>query len=223
MTMNKFSARIFGIFFILSFLSYAVGTGLMDIVQTGDALPADIIAQKNRIGAGAILVFVFHTLFNIGLLAAMFRVVKPVNGFFSYSYLSAGLFGTFTLALGAVFMALTVPFSEQFAGLDNDNHLLFETVITLASKSNFYLYQAGMAVWGVGGLCLCYLLHQSGLVPPIFPIWGYAGYFIFVSGTFLELFGYPAGVLLSMPGGLFEIAMSVWLIVKGFKCVGSSA
>jgi hypothetical protein len=31
------------------------------------------------------------------------------------------------------------------------------------------------------------------------------------------LFGYTVGVLFSIPGGLFEVALSLWLIVKGFN------
>ena len=48
-------------------------------------------------------------------------------------------------------------------------------------------------------------------------VWGFTGYVIFISGTILELFGYNVGVILSIPGGLFEISLSIWLIVKGFS------
>jgi hypothetical protein len=36
-------------------------------------------------------------------------------------------------------------------------------------------------------------------------------------GTLSELFGSNLGVLLAMPGGLFEISLSLWLIFKGFN------
>ena len=48
-------------------------------------------------------------------------------------------------------------------------------------------------------------------------LWGMIGYIIFISGTILELFGFPVGVLLALPGGLFELSLSVWLIAKGFN------
>ncbi|HCL04473.1 MAG TPA: hypothetical protein DHW64_00135 [Chitinophagaceae bacterium] len=75
----------------------------------------------------------------------------------------------------------------------------------------------GMFTWGIAGLVLCYLLHKSGLVPFVFAVWGCIGYLIFITGTVLELFGLPVGMLFSIPGGLFEITLSVWLIRYGFK------
>ena len=74
-----------------------------------------------------------------------------------------------------------------------------------------------MAIWGFGGLLLCYVLYISKLVPRLFSIWGFAGYIVFILGTILELFGYEVGVLLSIPGGLFEISISIWLIINGLK------
>ena len=61
------------------------------------------------------------------------------------------------------------------------------------------------------------VLYKSKLVPRLLSVWGIIGYIIFVSSTIFELFGVPIGVLLSIPGGLFEISLSVWLIVKGFS------
>jgi hypothetical protein len=74
-----------------------------------------------------------------------------------------------------------------------------------------------MAIWGVGGLMLCAILHPSGLVPRLLSVWAVAGYLVFVAAKVLEILGYSAGVLLSAPSGLFEIALSLWLIVKGFR------
>ena len=37
----------------------------------------------------------------------------------------------------------------------------------------------------------------------------------FISGTVAELFGLNIGVQLAIPGGLFEITLSIWLIIKG--------
>jgi hypothetical protein len=85
------------------------------------------------------------------------------------------------------------------------------------SKGNYYAYQIGMVIWGIGGLMFDYLLYQSKLVPRPLAVWGVIGYIVFISGITLELFGYGVGVLLSIPGGLFEVSLSVWLIVRGFS------
>ena len=38
-------------------------------------------------------------------------------------------------------------------------------------------------------------------------------------GSVLQLSGYPVGLLLSAPGGLFEVAAGTYLPVKGFRQV----
>jgi hypothetical protein len=74
-----------------------------------------------------------------------------------------------------------------------------------------------MAIWGLGGLALCWVLLQSKLVPRIFSIWGLIRYTVFVVGTILELYGLPYGLYLSIPGMLFEVPVSLWLIARGFN------
>jgi hypothetical protein len=74
-----------------------------------------------------------------------------------------------------------------------------------------------MILWGFGGLIFCNLLYKSKLVPILFPVYGYVGYLIFIVGCGLELFGQPYGVQLSVPGGLFEFGLSIWLIARGFN------
>ena len=212
-----YSARLFGIFSILSFIAYAIGIGLMDIIQNPIAKPSDIIESKSTIVIGAILIAIVHTLLNLGLLIIMFNVLKFNSKRLSILYLALGSIATLMLALGSVFLLLPIPIGEAYSQTNHFDASFFSTILQLATSGNFYLYQFGMAIWGCGGLTLCYLLHKSKLVPALFPILGSMGYAIFIVGCFLELFGIPYGVALSISGGLFEIALSVWLIVKGFN------
>src|SRR5690554_407053 len=88
---------------------------------------------------------------------------------------------------------------------------------SLSLSCYFYSFSICFILWGIGGLFFCILLYHSKYVPVMFPIWGSFGYLIFIAGCGLELFGVPYGVQFSAPGGLFEIGLSVWLIVKGFN------
>lgn len=217
--MNKTSARLFGIFFLFSFLSYALGTGLMATVQDPASLPDDIVRNKGQIVFGGILIVLFHTLFNLSLLVIMFNAVKYVNYTLSALYMAFGAFGTLLLASGAVFLLLPVSVSENTGQSERADPLYFQTILSVCSNGNFYAYQLGMTAWGIAGILLCGVLYRSKLVPVFFPVWGLTGYLIFITGTLLEVFGYPYGMLLSVPGGLFEIALSVRLIFRGFSPV----
>jgi Domain of unknown function (DUF4386) len=216
-TPHRTAARVFGIFFLLSFVSYAVGNGLIESLLTVPESLASISAHKVQMISGAVLIVLFHTLFNTGLAVAMHSVLQPQSKPLANAYLSAALVSTILLAFGAVFLLLLLPLSEEFVKAGAPSGSYFQALSLLCQKGNFFAYQIGMAIWGMGGLVLCFLLYQSLIVPRFLSIWGFLGYMIFIAGTLAELFGNAVGVMLSIPGGLFEIALSVWLIVKGFK------
>lgn len=210
-TPSRAAARTYGIFFLLAFLSYGVGSGI--VANYADNLPA-IAAGEATFTIGIILMAVVHTFVNIGLVTVMLPILKPHNTTVAYGYFGGAVSATVVAVVGAMFMLLLVPLSEvAAAGADT------ETLSHVLKKGGFYGYQLSMTLWGLAGLLFCYLLYISNLVPRLFPIWGAIGYLIFITGTLAEMFGYGIGVLLSAPGGLFEVSLSLWLIVKGFNTV----
>ena len=74
---------------------------------------------------------------------------------------------------------------------------------------------------GIGGLIFSYLLYQSKLVPRLISVLGLIGYALLLTGTLLDMLGHVdldgAGMIVLLPGGLFEIILPIWLIVKGFN------
>lgn len=216
MISNKLSARLFGIFFLLAFISYGIGGVLVRSGHQNSNNFAELLNNKAQFLSGGILMAVFHTFFNIGLALIMFSVVKKVRRLPAYGYLSAALVSTLMLMTGAVLLLAVVPVA-QLAAQGKSVELSFDAMILFGNKSNFLFYQLGMTVWGIGGILLSYLLYHSRIVPVFFAFWGYAGYSVFIAGTILEIFGYEAGLYFSVPGGLFEIVMSIWLIIKGFN------
>ena len=217
MKSQKTIARTFGVFFLVAFLSYGLGTGLTSsVTNTADAL-GSIPANQTLLVVGVILMALVHTFVNTGLPVLMVPILKPYSKVLSYGYLSAGITATIVLIVGAIFLLLFVPLGSMYQQAEPGDIHYYETVAALLTKGNFYAYQIGMAIWGFGGLMFCYLLYISRLVPKGFAIWGFLGYLVFIAGTVLELFGYPIGVQLAIPGGLFEISLSLYMIIKGFK------
>jgi len=213
---HTIKARLIGLFFILSFVSYGLGSGLIESLTSERDMLANISNNPDQLIIGVILMAILHTVFNIGLSVTMFAVLKSDNSILSYVYLCGAMIATTILVIGSLFLLLLLPLSDSYLEADPVLKASLDTVAMLLHQVGDYAYQVGMALWGLGGLALCYILYQSLLVPRFIAAWGFVGYTFLILGTILELFGYQVGVLLSLPGGLFELFLSVWLMVKGF-------
>ncbi|MFC1669190.1 hypothetical protein ACFL20_02280 [Spirochaetota bacterium] len=79
MNSNKIAARIFGIFFILTFLSYGIGSGLIEsIIKTSDFL-SNVNTNQAQVVVGVILMALVHTFLNIGMPVIALPILKPYN------------------------------------------------------------------------------------------------------------------------------------------------
>jgi len=217
MITHRNTARIFGIFFIIAFLSYGIGSGMIDSLTSTSDFLSNVNANQTTLIVGVILMAVIHTFVNIGLPVVMLPVLKPFNKTFTFGYLSLGIAATVIAVVGALFLLLLIPLSDEYvkAGAAATDH--FETMGSLLKMGGFYAYQISMTIWGLGGLLFTAVLYKSKIVSRAFSVWGFIGYLIFMTGTISELFASGLGVYFSIPGGLFEIALSILLIVKGFN------
>jgi hypothetical protein len=84
-------------------------------------------------------------------------------------------------------------------------------------QASQYAYAIGMSALGMSGLMLCYVLYKAKLVPRFFAVWGLVGYAVIFVGMVSDILGSGLGLASSLPGGLWEVFMGGWLIVKGFN------
>lgn len=216
MNSNKIAARTFGIAFLIGYISYGLGFGLLNsVINSPDGLALIFNCKNQVIFEAAIMMAVFAPV-NIVLGVIMAPIFKRYNQPLAYAYLSAAIASTVLLIVGAIFLLLSIPLSEEFVKVGSDDIRNLELLFTLIKKANFFSYQIAMVIWGFGGLIFSYLLYVSKIVPRWLSIWGIIGYLIFISGAFFALFGVSIDVILDIPGGLFEIFLSFWFIVKGF-------
>jgi hypothetical protein len=82
---------------------------------------------------------------------------------------------------------------------------------------NLYAYHIAMFTLGIAGLLLCYTFYRAKLVPRLVAVWGLVGYAIILCGSLLEVLGFNLLTIHAIPGGLWELFIGVWLIVKGFN------
>jgi hypothetical protein len=83
-------------------------------------------------------------------------------------------------------------------------------------EGNDVTYQIAMFSLGIGSLPFCRALLRDQLVPGWLAVWGFLGYIALAAGALLELIGRQVGLVLAIPGGLFEVALGLILMARGF-------
>ena len=217
MNTHKTAARIFGVLFLISFLAYGTGDALIKSIVSAPDILSNVYASTTLIAVAAILMGVIHTVTNIGLPVVLRPVLKPRNETLYFGYLSAAIVATVSLLVGVIFLLLLLPLSDAFMRSGSVATGQAETMAILLREANYYSYQIGMAIWSLGGLILCSILYQYKLIPRLMSVWGVVGYTVFLSGCILAIFGLDFGLIHTAPGALFEVFLSLWLIVKGFN------
>ncbi|MFI0793868.1 DUF4386 domain-containing protein [Micromonospora rubida] len=79
-----------------------------------------------------------------------------------------------------------------------------------------FAYQAAMLSLGLGSLPFCLALNRQRWLPRWLAIWGFTGYALLATGAAAELMGAGIGLVLAVPGGLFEIVFGLLLLARGF-------
>jgi hypothetical protein len=79
-------------------------------------------------------------------------------------------------------------------------------------------------LFAVGGIIFYYMLYKTRLIPRFLSGWGFLAEILLLVGTILIIFEMFSGVSLVMLEAIFalpiaiqEMAMAVWMILKGFN------
>lgn len=213
---HRTTARAVGALIVLGYLAYGPATAVIEsMLEAPDSL-ITIAASTTQLGIGAILMLINSAaVVAIGVL--MYRVAKPHGEGIALGYLGTRIFESIVMAVGIVFVLLQIPLAREAAEAGAAGASSLRILSTVAAEANHFAYQIAMIGLGVGSVPFWYLIYRSRLVPRPLAALGIVGYAVFASGAALEILGFEVGLILSIPGGLFEVAVAIWLIARGFS------
>ena len=160
MTLDQKRARVFGVLFLITFITSIPALLLFQPVLDD---PVGYIAgggQNNRIFFGAFLELLL-IIANIGTAVVIFPIVKRQSEELALGYVTARLFECTFILVGIVAVLGIVTLQQEVAGAAEGS-----VAYTLAAIKDWtFLLGPGWVVgWG-NGLILGYLMYRSGLVP----------------------------------------------------------
>ena len=213
---NKVSARVIGALFIAGFVFYGVGFGLVSSVIDAPDFLSTIAAHQNILVLGAFMMLL-NTVVDIGKGVLFFPILEKHGKRTALAYLSAVTVQVVLLDIGVLFLLMIVPLGHYAVDVAGASAPWATALGSLLTEANTMAYHIGQATLSGGGIFLCALLYRAGLLPRFLSAWGVIGYAIHLAGSVAEIFGIPISLVLLIPGGLFEVALGFWLIIKGFQ------
>jgi len=211
------TARAVGVVFLAGMAVYIFGNAVLvePILGAPDHLAA-VAANSLPLAIGAMLMLmaaVGDTLHGI----LMLPVLKRHNERVAFGYFGARLIDAVFLAAGIVFLLLQIPLGRAYLAAEAPGASSLQALSTLSIEAHLYSYEIGMIAVGFAGLMLCYLFYAARLVPRLLAVWGLIGYAVLLTGSVLTVLGFHPGLIHTIPGGLWELFIGVWLIAKGFN------
>jgi len=216
-TLDQKRARIFGVLFLITFVTSIPALALYQPVLDD---PVGYIAgagQNNQIVFGALLELLL-IIANVGTAVVIFPIVRRQSEELALGYVTARLFECAFILVGVIAVLAVVTLQKEAAGANEGT-----VAYTLAAIKDWtFLLGPGWVVgWG-NGLILGYLMYKSGLVPRRMTWLGLVGGPLIILAGTLVLFGVAdAGGALqglaTIPEGLWELSLGLYCAVKGFR------
>jgi hypothetical protein len=215
METDQRNARIFGVLFVVTFLTAIPALALFQPVLDD---PAGYIAgdgKDSQIYLG-VLLELFLIIANIGTAVVVFPILRRQNEILALGFVTARI-------VESVFIAAGVIAVLGIVSLRQDSPDAADLAVSLAAIKDWtFLLGPGFIVgWG-NGLILGYLMYRSGLVPRPMAMLGLIGGPVLVFAGIGVLFGWwDAGgtvqSLATIPEFIWELSLGIYAAVWGFR------
>ena len=190
MKSTKRIAVIVGLLFLVSTLTFMIGSNQIR------SFLIDVSQNKSPLFLGVILEIICGVAV-VGIGVLMFPILKLFKKRLALGYVIFRIIECTIIIVGGIYLLSLLEFMWKY-----------EMII--------FVFTA------LGGLIFSYLLYLSKLVPRYLSGLGIIGYLMLFLGVVLDMFSNfnindGAGMLLYLPGGLFELFLPIWLFIKGFN------
>jgi hypothetical protein len=214
MTDDQRHGRIFGVLFIITFVTSIPAVLLFQPVLDDPAAYLAGGGEDNQIYLGAFLEFLL-VLANVGTAVVLYPIARRQNEALAIGYVAARIVECIFIAVGIIFVLGVVSLRQDLPGAD-------EVAVALAALKDWtFLFGPGLVVPFGNGLILGYLMYRSGLVPRRMAWLGLIGGPLLLFGNFGVLFDWweQTGVvgLLVIPEFIWEAFLGIYCAIWGFK------
>ncbi len=217
--------RLLGAAFLFVFVTSLVsGLLLAPLTDAGDISSLLVTLSSQMVQARlSLLGWMITSAGVIGIAVLLFVVLRQQNHLLARVALGLWLAEAVMLPVALVGLAGLISLSREFVQAEAPANSYFQTLGEFLYAGAYNLgMTAHMWFYCLGGLIWYGLLLQSRSVPRLISVWGLLAVGLSLAGMALELLGYSAPMWMSLPLAPFEVALGLWLLLKGVPAGVSS-
>lgn len=222
MNTHRKTAIIVGVLFILAIVTLFIGEAFYKPILDSPDYLDKAFPNEITVIIGILIEFIGY----LGLVlipVLLFPILIKHSESSAVGYVSFRLFEVVLLTVAQINKLSLIKLSMDFLKSSAADVSYFQAIGNRIKSVIYWINSDGLIyliVYVIGALILYYALYKSKLVPRFLPVWGFIAAVALLLGSVLSTFGdisRAMTIILIAPIALNELALSIWLIVKGFN------
>jgi hypothetical protein len=213
---NGRTAVLVGALFLISTATFILSNALITPLLSSHDFLATVADHSQRMIA-ATLIGLIEGVATVGIALALYPILKRQHPALALGYAGMRIaeLGIAAVGLGLGGLLLVTLSGTAANGATGE---LGTVLVALRHWTIMLVY----VYTAIGGVMLSYMLLRTRLVPRGFSVLGLIGYPALFLAAVLDMLGLVdtvggVGLVGLVPGGLFELLLPIWLIVRGFN------
>jgi hypothetical protein len=218
-------AIIVGVLFITATVANLLSTSLTrSLVDAPDYLRS-LSASGDQILVGALLALI-AALASGSIAIALYTVLRRYNTGLALGSVGFRLIESVFYIVDILGLLLLLALSQAFVQAGTPGDPYFQTIgVVIQAGREWATFVFGVSAFSLGALMYYAALYQSKLIPRWLAGWGVLGAVCSLGAAVSILFGLTPYslpmIVLILPIAIQEMALAIWLIVKGFTAPDS--
>jgi hypothetical protein len=224
MDLDKFTPRLLGMMFIVVIvLGFIGGLPILSLNYSYVGPPDNIsetmisFSDNSTMVQMSIVGFLIEAAAIVLLAVLLYIILKEQNKIIALWALGLWILEAVFLAVREISTFCLLHTSQEYvtAGASDSSYLL--NLGSLFYGLTNFSYTVQMVFYCIGGILFYYLFLKSKYVPRVLSFFGIIVASVGFVGELYVLFGYNVPLYVFLPILPFEIAIGIWLMVKGIK------
>lgn len=212
---NQKAGRVSGVLFLFAFIS---GVVVFQVLQGPVLFADDFITttseHSNQIISSALL-GILSGLASIVIAILLLPIFKRYSYYVAFLYLAFCILNFIALMLDNVSVISMLELSNEYVANGNSDTL--QVIGNLVYEKHHWTHYMYLLISCFPVFVLYYGFYVSKIVPRVISIFGmFAALLMFIE-ILSSIFGNSISMNMMLPMGLIQLALPIWLMVKGFS------